>query len=188
MRGEITLTDAIYDEGEHTKTVFAHFGRAYYMANVFETGLALAIVQLEFLTGVTDRIRREGHKTFDRRRYEADFDAFMERQHAQTLGNLLKRVSGCVVLPADLRTLITEAKAKRDFLAHHYFRERAELFARRRGRDQMIEELDAAMAAFAAADTALETFLEPHRSSLGLTKERFEARVVEYLKSLRDED
>jgi hypothetical protein len=81
------LADETYDEGEHTKTVFAHFGRAHYMANVFETGLAIAIVQFEFLTSVAERIRREGRETFDQRRYEADFDAFMERQHAQTVGN-----------------------------------------------------------------------------------------------------
>jgi hypothetical protein len=134
-------------------------------------------MQLEFLTGVTDRIKREGRKTFDRRRYEADFDAFMDGQHAQTLGNLLKRVSRLAALPAPLQTLVVEAKAKRDFLAHHYFREQAEQFASRRGRDRMIEELDAAMAVFDAADKTLEQFLEPHRSSLGLTKERFEARV-----------
>ena len=182
------MTDAIYDEGEHTKTVFAHFGRAYYTANVFETGLANAILQLEFLTVVSDRIRREGRKTFDQRRYEADFDDFMERQHAQTLGTLLKRVRGLVALPAHLQTLVDEALAKRNCLAHHYFRERAEKFASRRGRDRMIEELDAAMAVFDAANTALEAFLEPHRSSFDLTKERLDARVVEYLKSLRDED
>jgi hypothetical protein len=182
------LADETYDEGEHTKTVFAHFGRAYYMANVFETGLAIAIVQLEFLTGVAERIRREGRETFDRGRYEADFDAFTDGQHAKTLGNLLKRVSGLASLPAHLQTLVAEVKAKRDFLAHHYFRERAEQFASRRGRDRMIEELVAAMAVFDAADTALEAFLELHCSSLGLTKERFEARVAEYLKSLRDED
>jgi hypothetical protein len=52
----------------------------------------------------------------------------------------------------------------------------------------MIEELDAAMAVFDAADIALEAFLEPHRSNLGFKKERFEARVAEYIKSLHDED
>jgi hypothetical protein len=41
-----TLTDTTSDEGEHIKTVFAHFGRAYDMANVFETGLAIAICSL----------------------------------------------------------------------------------------------------------------------------------------------
>ena len=80
------MTDATYDGDEHVKTVFAHFGRAYFMANVFETGLAIAIMQLEFLTGVAERIRREGRENFDQARYEADFDAFMDGQHAKTLG------------------------------------------------------------------------------------------------------
>jgi hypothetical protein len=47
----------------------------------------------------------------------------------------------------------------------------------------------AAMAVFGAANTAFDAFLlEPHRSSLGLTKEHFEAFTAEYLKSLRDEE
>jgi hypothetical protein len=83
--------------------------------------LILSVLAI-FLKGVSDRIRREGRKTFDQRRYEADFDAIMERQHAQTPGNLLKRVSGLAALPAHLQTLVVEAKAKRDVLAHHYFR------------------------------------------------------------------
>jgi hypothetical protein len=182
------LADETYDEGEHSKTVFAHFGRAYYMANVFETGLAMAILQLEFLSGVRDRIEREGLSNFDRASFQADFDAFLDRQHALTLGNLLRRVEGLTTLPERLQELVADAKAKRDFLAHHYFRERAEQFASRRGRDRMIEELDGAMASFDAADKALEALLEPLRGSLGMAGERFEASVEEYLKSLRDEE
>jgi hypothetical protein len=178
------LADEPYDENEHTKSVFAHFGRAYYMANVFETGLALAILQLEFLTGVKDRVEREGLGSFDRVRFPADFDAFLDHQHARTLGGLLKRVKKLTALPAPLQELVADAKAKRDFLAHHYFRERAEQFANRRGRDRMIEELDDAMAVFDTADRTLEEFLEPLRRSLGLAGERFEARVEEYLKAL----
>ena len=49
-----------YDKGDHIKSVFAYFGRAYYMANVFETGLAIALMQLDFLTDVMARLRRKG--------------------------------------------------------------------------------------------------------------------------------
>jgi hypothetical protein len=186
--GVTPLADESYDEGEHSKTVFAHFGRAYYMANVFETGLAFAILQLEFLTGIKDRVEREGLSNFDRAGFQAAFDIFLDRQHSQTMGNLLKRVEGLTTLPERLGQLVADAKAKRDFLAHHYFRDRAEQFASRRGRDRMIEELDGAMAIFDAADKALEAFLEPLRNSLGMAGARFEASVEEYLKSLRDED
>lgn len=85
------MNDSTYDKGEHTKTVFAYFGRAYYMANVFETGLALAITQIDFLTGVMDRLKREGRSNFDRASYERDFDAFINRQHGKTRGSLLKQ-------------------------------------------------------------------------------------------------
>jgi hypothetical protein len=41
-----------------------------------------------------ETLKRHGRKGFDRAKYEAEFDAFMNRQHAQTLGNLIKRTEG----------------------------------------------------------------------------------------------
>lgn len=176
-----------WKDGEHEKTVYAHFGLAYYMASVFETGLALAIVQLEFLTSVRDRIERDGYQSFDAARYRADFDAFLEQQQTKTLGTLLKRVDVLTTLDPPLKALVSKAKAKRDFLAHHYFRERAEQFVTREGRSRMIAELEEATKIFDSADRNLDAFLQPHRDSLGLTKERVEARLAAYLKSVANE-
>lgn len=68
-----------FDDGEQIKETFAYFGRAYYMANVFETGLAVAIMQLDFLVETRRRYIAERPTTFDRPKYEADFDAFMDQ-------------------------------------------------------------------------------------------------------------
>jgi hypothetical protein len=51
------MSSELYDEGEHYKEVYAHFGLAYYMAGVFESGLANAILQLDYLTKVAEEHR-----------------------------------------------------------------------------------------------------------------------------------
>ena len=158
--------------------MYAHFGLAYYMANVFETGLALAVLQLDFLTEVMESLKRQGRKGFDRVKYEADFDAFMNRQHAQTPGNLIKRVQGLADMDASLKDLIAEAKERRDFVAHHFFRERSKGFASRRGRDKMIVELQSARDLFSAADRAATKFMEPRLNQLGMSNEIIQAHAA----------
>lgn len=132
---------ADYDEGEHVKETFAYFGRAYYLAGVLDSALALALLFIDFLPSVKAAHLRDRGQTFDRPAYEAAFDKFLADQHAQTLGNLRKRLFASSLLDDALKVEIDEAKKKRDFIAHHYFRERAVEFATRAGRDQMIAEL-----------------------------------------------
>jgi hypothetical protein len=171
-----------YDEGEHCKEVYAHFGLAYYMAGVFESGLANAILQLDYLTKVAEEYRTKGPGNFDRPTYEAKFDSFLASQHAQSLGNLIKRVQALADMDAGLKAQIIGAKERRDFLAHHFFRERAVEFNKRQGRDDMIAELVAACAIFDRADEALTGFMEPHRKKLGISKEFLAKQTALFLK------
>lgn len=53
---------AEYDEGEHVKEVFAYFGRAYYAASCLETGLAMAMLYVDFLAKVGEDFKRDGGK------------------------------------------------------------------------------------------------------------------------------
>jgi hypothetical protein len=177
-----------YDEGDHNMEVYAYFGLAFYMANVFETNVAQAVLCLDFLTQTMETIKSQGGKGFDRARYTADFDAFMSRQHAQTLGKLIKRAQELVDMGASLKALIAEAKVQRDFLAHHFWRERAEWFASRRGRDNLIAELKKATGQFDAVDHALTKFMQPHYDQIGLTQEVFAANTAKYLQSLASDD
>lgn len=167
-----------YDEGEHVKEVFAYFGKAYYEAGVLETGLAIALMQINFLTHVRDQYLVHRGKSFDRTLYEAEFDRFMENQHAQTLGNLIKRVSKLPDLSDGLKERLKEAKKRRDFLGHHYFRERAVEFANRAGRDKMISELHEDGEAFEALDRILHAELAPIRNKLGMTGKRFQEHLA----------
>src|ERR1700681_837385 len=72
------------DEAWDVRETFAHFGRAFYAASVLEVGLAHALMFGEFLLQVGQNIKATKGKGFDRKQYEAEFDAFMERQFAQT--------------------------------------------------------------------------------------------------------
>jgi hypothetical protein len=108
-----------YDEGEHVKELFAYFGRAYYMANVLEEGLGLALLQLHFLRLVRDEFIRNRGKGFDRAKFEADFDAFVHQHHALTFGNLLRKIEKQPEFDDALMARIKAAKQQRDFLGHH---------------------------------------------------------------------
>lgn len=180
-----------YDKGAHVKETFAYFGRAYYMANVFEEGLGNAILQLDFLKQQLPLMKKAGRANFDRAKYEAEFDIFVKNHQAKTLGNLIKRVFELAEFEPELKLRIAEAKRLRDFLAHHFFRERAEAFATRSGRDQMIEELDRAHGIFEAADRDLGSFMGPFLSRSGVKDEKvhkhFEAYIDNYIASLSDD-
>lgn len=123
-------------------------------------------MQSAFLSRVRDRYLTDRGKSFDRTQYEAEFDRFMESQHSQTLGNLLKRVSALPELSDALKERLRDAKKRRDFLGHHYFRERAVDFSNRIGRDKMIAELHNDGDMFELIDRDLYAELAPVREKL----------------------
>lgn len=160
---------------EHVKTVYAYFGLAQYLAQVLEHGLANALMCAELLP------RRAG-KPVPRKHWEAEFDLFMNQQFEQTLGRLIRGLGKATSVPTDLEGLLTDALKTRNFLAHHFFRERAESFMSRDGRDKMIEELERAQKLFDAADERLTEVTKPLREKYGLTDERLKPLEQDYLK------
>ncbi|WGJ15603.1 hypothetical protein QEV83_04860 [Methylocapsa sp. D3K7] len=170
-----------YDESEYCKEVYAHFGLAYYMAGVFESGLANAILQLDYLTQVAKDYRLKERENFDLAAYEAGFDAFLAKQYTLSLGNLVKRAQELAEMGTDLKAQIVEAKACRDFLAHHFFRERAVELCKRNGRDTMIAELVTARTIFDRVDQALTEFIEPYRKKLGISNELLTKHTARFL-------
>jgi hypothetical protein len=159
----------------HVKTVYAHFGLALYLAQVLEHGLANALMWAELLP------RRTG-KPVSRKQWETEFDLFMNQQFEKTLGRLIRSLGRAASVSADLEGLLTDALKTRNFLAHHFFRERAESFMSREGRDKMIEELERAQKLFDFAEVKLTEIAKPLREKYGLTDERLEPFEQEYLK------
>lgn len=162
------------NSNDQIKTVCAHFGLAIYLAQVLEHGLANALMCTELLP------RRAG-KPVPRKQWEEEFNAFMEQQFKHTLGRLIQRLESITSVPDDLEDLLTEALAKRNFLAHHYFRERAEAFMSHSGREQMIAELQEAQKLFERADDRLDKVTTPLLERYGLTDDKLKPFMDEYM-------
>jgi len=157
-----------YDPDEHTKEVYAHFGLAIYLAQVLEHGLVIALVYADLMP------KRKPHHT------TADFDLFMDKHFETTMGRLINTVRKQVSVPPELEALLLGARTKRNWLAHHYFRERAEDFMNEPGREKMIAELKEAHILFERADELLGEVVRPLRHKFGYTDEKLEADYKAY--------
>jgi len=155
-------------ESWQVRETFAYFGRAVYMASVLEVGLAHVLMHAQFMKQQREKIIATRGRGFDRKRYEADFDAFMENQFAQTMGNLIRRAQAFAGFEDELKTRILAAKKRRDFLTHHYWRERSTDFYTAEGRSRMMEELNEDAEVFGSLDRDIDAATKPIRESLGI--------------------
>ncbi len=163
---------------EHVKAVYAHFGLAVYLAQVLEHGLVNALVFLELIPN------RAGNPV-PRKQWETEVDSFLERNFETTLGKMIRSLKAVTPIPSDLETVLTDALTKRNFLAHHFFRERSDEFMSQEGRERMIEELQNAQALFDAADTKLSEATKSAREKYGFTDERAEQFLEEHLSKIK---
>ena len=90
-------------------------------------------------------------------------------------------LSSVIPVPPDLEGMLREALSMRNWLAHEYFRERATDFMTERGRDRMIDELEAARAMLQRADARLNALIRPVRKKYGLTEEKIQKIYDEML-------
>lgn len=163
---------------EHVKSVYAHFGLAVYLAQVLEHGLANALVFLDLLPNRADN-------PVPRKQWEAEFDSFLERNFETTLGKMIRSLKAVTPIPSDLEAVLTDALTKRNFLAHHFFRERSDAFVSHEGRERMIEELQNAQALFDGADTKLSEATKSAREKYGFTDERAEQFLKQHLSKIK---
>jgi hypothetical protein len=158
-------------DDEQTRDVYAHFGLAMYLAQILEHGIVNALVILRLPE--KDKYTRQ------------DIDEFMEGRFQKSLGALLKHLKSEVALPQDLESTLTEALTRRNYLAHHYFREKAESFVTRSGRAQMLEQLHVDQQLFERADEELEKALAPYRVKHGITDSVYEAEYKRMCQQFR---
>ena len=165
---------------EEVKEIFAYFGRAFYEAGVLETGLAMALLWSDFLAKVQSDYRAGG-KTFNRSEYEAAFDAFLDQQHRQVMGVLIRRVTESTVLSDELKAKIQEANRRRNFLTHHFWRERAVDFSTPIGRAQLIVELNEEAEFFAGVVDELDLAMVQVRENVGIDEAALQRHVTEFM-------
>ena len=158
-----------HDPNEHVKEIYAHFGLALYLAQVLEHGLVIALVYADMIPN------RKPNQT------RADFDLFLDKHFETTMGKMIQHLKKHVAVPIEFEQLLLDARTKRNFLAHHYFRERADDFMKEAGREKMILELKAAQNLFEQTDDTLSEVVRPLRIKLGFTDEMVEASNREYI-------
>lgn len=143
------------DEDQH-RDVFAWAGLALYYAEVFEQAMigAAYVAQIENRTPVREFTSAE------------DFCGVVDRQ---TAGKIICRVREHVALSPELEAICLAYVDRRNFLAHHFFSERSDSFARLEGRQQMLEELREMIVGFLTADSGLERVMFEHGKAINLT-------------------
>jgi hypothetical protein len=167
------------------RETFAYYGRAVYMSSVVEVALAHVLLFAQFMKRVRDDYIATKGKGFDRNQYERDFDAFMDNQFAQTMGNLMRRVETFGRFDDALKARIADAKKRRDFLTHHYWRERSIDFATSAGRVRMREELNADAEVFAKLDRDIDAASAPLRANLGIKDEMLEDYYRKFMERVK---
>jgi len=153
------------------REMYARFGLAYYRSECLHRGLCIALAW----TGLPsqDLITRP-------RVEERLVQAF-----SLTLGDVAARLEG--VLPAELASEILAAVATRNFLAHHFWFERAHLMFSATNVRQLISELDGYAEMFDRLDARVDEWSEPTRQRLGLTDEILQASLERTLSGEVDE-
>ena len=165
--------------GEHVKEVFAHFGAALYHTQVLEHGIVNALVVVDLIPARKDQVG-------SRQEWARILDGFMDQHFSKPMGRMMEALRMVATIPDDLETMLTEALQRRNWLAHHFFRERADAFLSVRGRDQMISELRNATSMFVSTDQCLEELTRPLRVAAGLTDEMIEQALQESRVRSRD--
>ena len=158
------------DAEETTKEVYARFGLAMYYAQVLEHGLVNALVCLQQLPNKRAVAR-------DREQWNTAVDEFLDHHFQTTLGRMIKSFREGSEVPPDLEGLLGRALEKRNWLTHHYFRERADEFVTHDGRLRMISELEIVRKLLDDADRALDLFIKPVRERSGITDEWIEREL-----------
>jgi hypothetical protein len=163
------------------RETFAYYGRVVYMSSVVEVALAHVLMFGQFMKKVRDDYIATKGKRFDQKQYKRDFDAFMHDQFAQTMGNLMRRVQRFGGFDDALKARIADAKKRRDFLMHHYWRERSIDFFRSAGRERMREELNADAEMFKKLGRDIGAASAPLLANLGIKNELLEDYVRKFM-------
>ncbi len=119
---------------EQEKEVFARFGLASYHAQCFEHGVVNLLLTAELLAASKIVTRQD--------EWEKLVDDILDSSFDLTLGNIIRRLKERISLDRRTVQIIEDAKDRRDWLAHRFFREHAEDFMTSSGRLRMLDAVE----------------------------------------------
>jgi hypothetical protein len=148
------------EKSEHRKEVYAYAGLALYWAQCLEHSLENFLCLHARVSGECVTL--------------AQLDSFDERVEKHTLGRLLTETRKRVEFESGAEELLTTALERRNFLTHHFFKERSIDFMSKAGRDRMITELIEMRECLQHADTVATVICRALQEVLGITDEIIE--------------
>lgn len=125
---------ADWDNAEQEKEVFAWFGLASYHAQCFEHGVVNLLLSAELVAASKIVTKRD--------EWNALVDHILDSSFELTLGNIIRRLQERMSLDPRTSKVIQDAKDRRDWLAHRFFREHAEDFVTSSGRLRMLDVIE----------------------------------------------
>jgi hypothetical protein len=132
---------------------YAHVGRTMQSVAALESAIANAMVVFDLLPEMPKRV---GIKEWHRR-----YDQFMVKQHDLTMGKLINAIRRVSPLSDEIIEELRKAKAKRDWLVHHFFRERVQELISGPGMNEAIKELREMESLFDRTFDAFQKAMEP---------------------------
>jgi hypothetical protein len=158
-------------DDELIREMYARFGLAYYQSECLHRGLCIILAW----SGLPSR------ELITRPRVEERLALAFSLTH----GDVTAKLHG--VLPAELVGEISQAVDTRNFLAHHFWFERAHLMFSVNNVRQLIAELDGYAEMFDRLDARVSEWSEPMREKAGLTDQVLEESLRQILAGESDE-
>ena len=159
-----------------TREVYAHYGLAMFLAQCVEQAIFQNLIFFDYFPNATKSIS-------DAETWTREFDAFEGRELGRTMGMLIKRLKEAGQITSIIEECLSEVLAKRNFLAHHYFAQRAVEFTLDDGRSSMIEELVVIQGLFREAEERIMEVTSPVAKKYGLTDDVLVRIKVELVKT-----
>ena len=156
------------------KEVFAFFGLVAYSAQVLEhAALNLALV---LRLPSVDQITKE------------DFDKLYQHFSRKTFGGLISAARGVVEVTERQEKVLKDAVDLRNYITHHYFRDRAEDFVSVAGQREMKGEIQQFIAQLTEADQVLTSLYQPLWDKYGVTEEYIQTQMQALARQAEERD
>jgi hypothetical protein len=153
-------------EAQQRRETFARFGLAFYQAQCVERQIGILLAST--------------HNPVFLRTSPDDRDRFYSTEFAKTLGRLVSTLAERAVLAPAFEARLRRAVELRNWLAHHYFWERAGDLLSWEGRERMIAELQEAVDFLGTLDEELTAISMEWLKSQGVTIEAILAEMAKY--------
>jgi hypothetical protein len=160
-------------DSEQIREVYARYGLAMYQAQCVERGLAI-LLATAYRPGLT-KITRSQYKEL------------LESLFKKSFGGLTTHLRKSVNVPDDLEGALQEARNKRNWLAHHYFWDRAGHFMTDKGRWSMIDELQAIADNLDRLDKQLSEITQEWAKKHGITEQMLQLemeKLIQWVENL----